>query len=62
VRPCCLFKGYIKDEQGQELYVQTHTIQEIFSSDYMKRLREEFREGKQPQGCETCIVDEQNGH
>lgn len=62
VRPCCLFKGYIKDEQGQEMYVQTHTIQEIFSSDYMKRLREEFREGKQPQGCETCIVDEQNGH
>lgn len=62
VRPCCLYKGYIVDELGKEMYVQTHSVKEIFSSKYMKDLREEFRQGNKPKGCETCIVNEQNGY
>lgn len=62
VRPCCLFKDYIKDSNGKFMYVQTHSINEIFSSDYMKSLRQSFRNGEKPEGCETCIVDERNGH
>lgn len=62
VRPCCLYKGYIVDEIGKEMYVQTHSVKEIFSSKYMKDLREEFRSGAKPKGCETCIVNEQNGY
>jgi MoaA/NifB/PqqE/SkfB family radical SAM enzyme len=62
VRPCCLFKDYIKDADGKFMHVQTHSINEIFSSDYMKSLRQGFRAGEKPEGCETCIVDERNGH
>ena len=62
VRPCCLYKGYIVDELGKEMYVQTNSVKEIFSSKYMKDLREEFRSGAKPKGCETCIVNEQNGY
>ena len=62
VRPCCLYKGYITDETGKEMYVQIHSVKEIFSSKYMKDLREEFRSGAKPKGCETCIVNEQNGY
>ena len=61
VRPCCLHKGYITDEQGQPYYVQTTSVKDIFSSKYMKELREEFRQGNKPAGCETCIKDESNG-
>lgn len=62
VRPCCLYKGYIVDEIGKEMYVQTHSVKEIFSSKYMKDLRAEFRSGAKPKGCETCIVNEANGY
>ena len=28
VRPCCLFKDTIKDEDGNDMYVQNHTLKE----------------------------------
>lgn len=60
-RPCCLFKDHIKDEAGNSMYVQTSSVKDIFTSKYMKDLRDEFRQGKKPVNCQTCIVDEQNG-
>ena len=62
VRPCCLYKDHIKDDAGNEMFVQTHSVQEIFTSKYMHDLRNEFRSGAQPKGCSTCIIDEQNGY
>ena len=62
VRPCCVYKGYIVDELGKEMYVQTHSVKEIFSSKYMKDLRAEFRSGAKPQGCSTCMINEANGY
>jgi len=62
VRPCCLFKDHIKDEDGKYMYVQTHSINDIFNSKFMKSLRQEFRNGEKPKGCEVCILDEINGH
>ena len=61
-RPCCLFKDHIKDDAGKEMYVQTHSVKDIFTSKFMKDLRQEFRDGKRPAGCQTCIVDEQNNY
>lgn len=61
VRPCCIYKDFIKDENGNPYYVQTTSVKEIFSSDYMKSLRQQFRDGEKPIGCETCIKDENNG-
>ena len=62
VRPCCLYKDHIKDENGNEMFVQTHTMKEIFSSTHMKDLRQQFRNGEKPAGCATCIKDENNGY
>lgn len=61
VQPCCLFKGYI-EKDNQFMYVQKHTVDEIFHSDYMKQLRQEFRDNKKPQACSTCWNDELNGY
>jgi hypothetical protein len=61
-RPCCLYKDHIKDDAGKIMYVQTSSVKEIFSSKYMKDLRQQFRDGARPNACETCIVDEQNNY
>lgn len=60
VRPCCLYRKHITQDNGQPFYVQTHTVKEIFSSKFMQNLRQEFRDGKKPSGCEVCIKDEDN--
>lgn len=59
VQPCCLYKGYI-EEDGTPLYIQTHSVEEIFHSRFMKELREQFRNGEKPVGCSVCWRDEEN--
>lgn len=61
VQPCCLYKGYI-EEDGKQLYIQTHSVDEIFHSKFMKGLREQFRRGEKPAGCSVCWTDEDNGY
>ena len=61
-QPCCIYKGNIKDELGNDLYVQKNSVKDIFASDYMNNLRQAFRENKKPAGCETCWKDESNGY
>lgn len=61
-QPCCLFKGNVKGAAGEDMYVQQHSVKDIFTSEYMKDLRQQFREGKQPEGCSTCWTDESNGY
>jgi sulfatase maturation enzyme AslB (radical SAM superfamily) len=60
-QPCCLYKGYI-EQDGNPLYVQTHSVDEIFHSKYMKDLREQFRNNIKPNGCSTCWTDEDSGY
>lgn len=60
VRPCCIYKGHISDDNGNPYYVQNVSVKEIFKSTYMKNLRQQFRNGEKPSGCETCIRDESN--
>ncbi len=62
VRPCCISKTPVTDKDGNFMYVQTHSIRDIFQSDFMKNLRQEFRENKKPIGCSTCWADESNGY
>ena len=61
-QPCCLYKGYITDENNNPLYVQNYTPAEILTSNFMKKLRQEFLQGKKPKGCQTCWTDEENGY
>ncbi len=62
VRPCCLYRTYITQDNGQPFYVQSHTVKDIFSSKFMQDLRQEFRDGGKPKGCEVCIKDELNNY
>lgn len=60
-QPCCLYKGNI-EKDGKPMYVQEYTVDEILHSDFMKDLRDQFRQNKRPEGCNTCWVDEDNGY
>ena len=60
-QPCCLYKGNI-EKDGNPMYVQNYTVQEIFQSEYMKELRQRFRLNQKPNECQVCWTDEQNGY
>lgn len=62
VRPCCISKESVVDEQGRQYFVQKHSVKEIFHSKYMNDLRQEFLDGGKPKGCSVCWIDEANGY
>jgi hypothetical protein len=47
--PCCLYKGTIENYKVYETDLKT-----IQNSDYMERLRQQFRDGERPTGCTNC--------
>lgn len=53
-KPCCLYNESIPGMSVQ----QGHTINDAQTSDYMKALRQEFLDGKHPQGCSMCWQEE----
>jgi len=55
-RPCCLAKDEIPGYNLRE-----HTLEEIYHSDYMKDLRQEFLDGKKPATCQRCWDEEAAG-
>lgn len=50
VAPCCEYNGTISDYN-----IKQHSIEEIVHSDYMKDLRDQFRQGQRPTGCKNCF-------
>ena len=61
VRPCCLAEEEIVDSAGNKMTVNKHPLQDIFNSEYMQNLRQQFRQGKKPETCKKCWVEEAAG-
>lgn len=62
VRPCCISKDLILDEKSKPMYIQKNSVKSIFHSEFMHKLRNEFKQGGKPNGCSTCWKDEENGY
>ena len=60
-RTCCIAKHRIKDKNGNEMNLASNTMTEILKSKFVEEIREEIREGGEPDNCETCWIDERNG-
>jgi len=60
-RPCCLAQEEIKDDHGVPYSLRTTTLEEIYHSNYMQSLRQQFRRGEQPSTCSRCWVEEASG-
>jgi MoaA/NifB/PqqE/SkfB family radical SAM enzyme len=58
--PCCEYTGTITDHNNQAYNIKTHTIHEIMHSKYMNLVRNEFRQGQFPAGCQRCYDIEQS--
>ena len=54
--PCCLYKGSVPDVKVYEMGLKS-----IQQTEYMKKLRQEFRHGKRPTGCQNCWSEEDAG-
>ena len=61
VRPCCLAIDEIVNDQGEKFKLADSTFSQIQNSQYLKNLRQEFLDGKQPQTCRRCWQEERSG-
>ncbi len=62
VRTCCIARDRVYDEDGKEVTLGSHSIKEIFHSEYYKNIRQEIRDGNLPDNCSPCWTDEENGN
>jgi MoaA/NifB/PqqE/SkfB family radical SAM enzyme len=58
VRPCCLAEDEIVDNTGKKFDLNTASFLAIQNSHYMRELRQEFIDAKQPQTCRKCWKEE----
>jgi MoaA/NifB/PqqE/SkfB family radical SAM enzyme len=61
VRPCCLADDEITDNAGDKFDLNHASFPAIQNSKYMRDLRREFLDGKQPQTCRKCWREERAG-
>jgi hypothetical protein len=52
--------GLVK-QNGQVMNLQTHSIADVWNSDYMKTVRLQMLEGKVPPSCTKCFEEESKG-
>jgi len=61
VRPCCLAEDELTDNAGDKFNLATAEFGAVQNSLSMRRLRQEFIDGKQPQTCRKCWREERAG-
>jgi MoaA/NifB/PqqE/SkfB family radical SAM enzyme len=61
VKPCCFFSSPLKDSNGTPYNIQTHTLEEIYFSDDLSDLRQQFLQGIKPDRCRSCWNYEKHG-
>lgn len=62
VTPCCVYGESIKKDDGTPFKLQHDSVHEIFNSNYLKDLRNRFKNGEKPKECEYCWKQERMGY
>ena len=60
-RPCCLAIEEITRPDGTKYSLRENTLEEIYHSEYMQDLRQEFLSGAKPKTCQRCWDEEAAG-
>lgn len=60
-RPCCLAIDEITKPNGEKYTLREHTLAEIYHSEYMQDLRQQFLNGEKPKTCQRCWDEEAAG-
>lgn len=58
VKPCCIFDGAIKDEQGNAIRISDDKISSIWNGSHFAEIRRRMLEGETVQECRKCIEEE----
>lgn len=61
VRPCCLADDEIINDQGEKFDLNSADLGSVQKSIYMRQLRQDFLNGKQPRTCRKCWNEERAG-
>jgi MoaA/NifB/PqqE/SkfB family radical SAM enzyme len=61
VRPCCLAEEEIVDNAGEKFNLANAKFSTVQNSHYMRRLRQEFIDARQPATCRKCWREERSG-
>jgi MoaA/NifB/PqqE/SkfB family radical SAM enzyme len=61
VRPCCLAEHEITDNAGEKFNLNTATFSAIQNSHDMRKLRQAFIDGDEPETCRKCWNEERAG-
>jgi MoaA/NifB/PqqE/SkfB family radical SAM enzyme len=61
VRPCCLAEDEIADDTGEKFDLNSADLARVQDSEYMRRLRRDFLDGKRPRTCRKCWNEERAG-
>ena len=62
VRPCCIARDEIVDDNGVAFNLHSSTFDQIQNSRYMKDLRQQFLDNVRPETCNSCWNVEVAGH
>jgi len=61
VRPCCLAEDELTDNAGEKFKLTTTKFDTIQNCHDMRRLRQQFIDGEQPETCKKCWNEERAG-
>jgi len=61
VRPCCMAQEEITDESGRPYDLNQVDLSTAYNSEYMIKLRQDFRNGQRPATCNRCWEEESAG-
>ena len=61
VRPCCLAREEITDDNGVKLNLNNSDLLTAYKSTYMQDLRKQMLQGEKPKTCQLCWEEEAAG-
>lgn len=61
VKPCCIFDGPLKKEDGTTLLISDLKVEEIWNSTHYREIRRKMLQGEPVQECAKCIEEESTG-
>lgn len=58
---CCHSRKYLEDAHGQQIYLDTHTLEDAWNSPTRKEIQESLDTGVEHPSCQACWDDEHAG-
>jgi organic radical activating enzyme len=58
---CCQSRKYLEDAQGEQIYLDTHTLEQAWTSPTRREIQESLENNQEHASCQACWDDEHAG-